>query len=68
MSDKEMTLQERFDWHMGEALHWDEMAALEMNRHEARLQTKRAQLHATLALAIAQRMTAEATGKSEAQP
>jgi len=66
MSDKGTTLKERFDAHMGQA-EFSEGQSIKLLMAEMPEQGKiflqRAQLHATLALAIAQRMTAEATGK-----
>jgi len=66
MSDKGTTLKERFDAHMGQA-EFSEGQSIQLLMAEMPEQGKiflqRAQLHATLALAIAQRMTAEATGK-----
>lgn len=59
---KPMTLLERFNWHNQQALMWSDTAP--ERGGEAYLQ--RGQLHATLALAVAQRMTAKAL-EDEAQ-
>ena len=52
----EMTLKERFDWHMGEAAKHEAFFVTSGGRSDINLQ--RAQLHATRAQAIATRMVA----------
>lgn len=78
MSDKVMTLKERFDFHMGEVdsfsrqaehVYGDVPIFEPMTLPQAQfvdIYMKQAQLHATLALAVAQRMTAKAL-EDEAQ-
>ena len=61
MSNDTMTLKERFDWHMGEAAKHDAFFVTSGGRSDINLQ--RAQLHATLAQAIATRMVAIETAE-----
>lgn len=62
MSDEqEMTLTERFDNHIARALDAEESARTVSSGALEKYHMSRAKLHATLALAIAQRMTALAT-------